>query len=109
MTDSQSIWLALILAGAGTFLLRLSFLQFLAKRDIPSIVRRALVYVPPAVLSALVLPAAFSLSPADQSLSLDPIRLALLGLCALIAHLTRNITLTLVAGLGLLMLAEAML
>lgn len=51
-------WAAILLAGAGTFLMRASFL-LAARRlaDVPEPVRRVLRQIPPAALAALVLPA----------------------------------------------------
>lgn len=51
-----TVWTVIIAAAVGTYLLRLSFVEALADRDIPPRIETALRFVPPAVLAALVLP-----------------------------------------------------
>ena len=54
----STTWAAILLAGAGTFLMRASFLLAAHKlADVPEGVRRVLRQIPPAALAALVLPA----------------------------------------------------
>ena len=52
---TASLWWLIVLAGAGTFLLRLSFLA-LVRGDVPPLVRRILRLVPMAVMAALIAP-----------------------------------------------------
>ncbi len=52
----MNLWMIVIFAGALTFLTRLSFISLLADWDMPPVVRQALHFVPPAVLSAIVFP-----------------------------------------------------
>ncbi len=52
----MNLWLIVVVAGALTFLIRLSFISLLSNWDMPSIVRQALHFVPPAVLTAIVFP-----------------------------------------------------
>jgi len=49
-----NIWAALIAGGALTYLTRLSFIFLFGIIDPPEVVKRALRFVPPAVLSAIV-------------------------------------------------------
>ena len=51
-----SIWITIIALGAGTFLIRFSFLGLLGGRDLPDWLTRHLRYVPVAVLPGLVAP-----------------------------------------------------
>ena len=55
MSDS-SIWIMTVLLGAGSFLLRFSFLGLLGGRKLPEWMLRHLRYVPVAVLPGLVAP-----------------------------------------------------
>ena len=50
----MNIWAALIAGGALTYLTRLSFIFLFGIIDPPEVVKRALRFVPPAVLSAIV-------------------------------------------------------
>ncbi len=54
--DNTSIWITIIALGAGTFLIRFSFLGLLGGRDLPDWLTRHLRYVPVAVLPGLVAP-----------------------------------------------------
>jgi len=49
-----NIWAALIAGGALTYLTRLSFIFLFGIIDPPEVLKRALRFVPPAVLSAIV-------------------------------------------------------
>ncbi len=50
----MNIWAALIAGGALTYLTRLSFIFLFGIIDPPEVLKRALRFVPPAVLSAIV-------------------------------------------------------
>ena len=50
----MNIWTALIAGGALTYLTRLSFIFLFGVIDPPEVLKRALRFVPPAVLSAIV-------------------------------------------------------
>lgn len=52
----MSTWLAIVLVGAVTFLLRASFIVFADPHRFPHRFRQALAFVPPAVLAAIVAP-----------------------------------------------------
>ena len=55
----MNIWLIMLLGGALTFAMRLSFIYLFGRFDVPVTITRALRFVPPAVLSALIAPALF--------------------------------------------------
>ena len=100
MTPLQ-IWLTLIVMGLVTFLTRLSFIVAWGRLEMPEIVRRALRYVPPAVLSAIILPELLYPGGRPFDLSLGNERL-LAGLAAaIIAWRTRNALLTIIVGMAL--------
>lgn len=100
----SEVWIAVVLAGAGTYALRASFLVF-ARRlaNLPPLATRVLRQIPPAVLAALVVPA---LVRPDAALDLWQPRLLAGLVAALVSWRTRNIALTLVAGMGALLLVE---
>jgi branched-subunit amino acid transport protein len=99
-------WATIVLAGAGTFAMRASFLVA-ARRvaEVPPAVQRLLRQIPPAALASLVLPAL--VRPAG-TFDLTQARLAAGLLAALVAWRTRNSALTLVVGLGALVAIEAL-
>jgi branched-subunit amino acid transport protein len=101
----MSLWLVLLLGGVITFLIRFSFIYLFGKLHVPDTVRRALHYVPPAVLSAIVFPELF-LHEDVLNISLDNERL-LAGLFAIgVAWLTKNTLVTILAGMAALFLLQ---
>jgi branched-subunit amino acid transport protein len=101
----SSTWIAIVLAGIGTFAMRTSFLAFADRlADVPPGVQRLLRQIPPAALAAIVLPA---LLRPEGTVDLTQPRLVAGIVAALVAWRTRNIALTLAVGIGLVMLIEA--
>jgi branched-subunit amino acid transport protein len=99
---------ALILAGLLTFATRLSFIALLGRAESPPLLRRALRFVPPAVLTAIVVPELL-LRGGRADLSLGNLRL-LAGLAAvLVAAFTRNVLATIAVGMGALWSLQALL
>ena len=94
----NSIWLVMIAGGLITFGIRFSFIYLFGKFHIPETVRKALHYVPPAVLSAIVFPE-LMLHNGALDLSLENHRL-LAGLAAVIvAWFSRNTLVTILVGM----------
>jgi branched-subunit amino acid transport protein len=94
-----TLWLVILAAGVGTFLIRLSFIGlFGLLDDVPGTVERALRFVPAAVLAALVAP---QLILSDGSVALSPANPRLLAgaLAVLVAWQTEDILATLGAGM----------
>ncbi|MFB6193505.1 MAG: AzlD domain-containing protein [Halobaculum sp.] len=94
----MSVWLAVVLAGVGTYALRASFL-FLFDRlgTVPSQIETALGMVPAAVLAALVVPAVLA---HDGSVSLlGNTRLVAAALAGLVAWYTESVLATILIGL----------
>ena len=90
-------WLAIGWAGAGTFLMRASFLLAAHKlADVPEGVRRVLRQIPPAALAALVVPA-FLRPQGDLDLWQPELAAGLLA--ALVCWRTKSIAATLAAGM----------
>jgi branched-subunit amino acid transport protein len=97
-------WLAVVLAGAGTFAMRASFLAFAHRMaEVPPWLRRVLRQIPPAALASLVVPA---LLRPEGHVDLFQGRLLAGTVAALVAWRSRNIAVTLVAGMGVLILLD---
>lgn len=97
MTQSNTeIWLAILALGAGTFLLRFSFLGLLGKRQLPEWVLRHLRYTPVAVLPGLIAP--LVLWPAATDGEPDPARLLAAGATLLVGVVTQNAILAICSG-----------
>ncbi|WKZ50262.1 MAG: AzlD domain-containing protein [Anaerolineales bacterium] len=101
----MNIWLTIILSGLATFGMRFSFVWLMGRYEVPAAMRRALHYVPIAVLSAIIFPGLF-LPEGQFDLSLGNTRL-LAGLVAIaVAAWTKNSLLTIVAGFAALLVLE---
>lgn len=104
----MNIWLVMLLGGLITFGMRFSLIYLFGRFQVPETLRRALHYVPPAVLSALIFPELF-LHNGAWYLSLDNTRL-LAGLVAIVvAWFSRNTLLTILAGMIALFLLQVFL
>ena len=104
----MNIWLVMLLGGLLTFGIRFSFIYLFGKFHIPETMRKALHYVPPAVLSAIVFPELF-LQDGVLNLSLGNTRL-LAGLIAIIvAWFSKNTLITIIAGMIALLLLQVFL
>lgn len=100
--DTGLVWFIILAAGAGTFLLRLSFIQLMAEiEEIPPAVDNALRYIPVAVIAALVLPRLLYLD-GTFALSVDNHRLLAGALAAVVAWRTESMLATLAVGMGAL-------
>jgi branched-subunit amino acid transport protein len=100
-------WLpVLAVAGLVTFATRLSFIALLAGVEVPPILKRALRYVPPAVLTAIVFSEVLVRGGAPD-LSPRNLRLVASAIAALVAWRTRNVLLTIAVGMAALWIAEA--
>jgi branched-subunit amino acid transport protein len=102
----SNVWTAIIAAGIGTFAMRASFLAFAHRlSEVPPAVQRVLRQIPPAALASIVIPA--FVRPHGQFDLFQP-RMAAGLLATLVAWRTRNIALTLVVGMGALMILDAL-
>ena len=89
MTYSDAtIWFIIIVLGAGTYLIRLSFLGLLGGRDMPDWVLRHLRYTPVAVMPGLVAP--LVLWPDATGGEPDPIRLTAAAVTVAVSWLSKN-------------------
>ncbi len=105
---SATLGLTILGMGIVTYAIRLSLIVLLGRLEVPPLVRRALRFVPPAVLSALILPelllpgGVLDLSPANP-------RLLAGTLAALIAWRSRNALLAIGIGMAALWILQAAL
>lgn len=91
-------WGIMLAAGLLTYLIRLSFIWLLGRRQVSPTLQQALRFVPPAVLSAIIFPEL--LMPTGRlDLSLGNTRLLAGLLAALVAWRTRNAVLTILVGM----------
>lgn len=104
----MSIWIIMILGGLATFLTRLSFILMHGRKQFPHWLQRSLNYVPPAVLTAIIVPEIL-LHSGQIDISFNNSRLLAGILAILISYLTRSTLITILFGmiaLWLLQLAQ---
>jgi branched-subunit amino acid transport protein len=99
------VWVAMAVSGLLTFLVRMSFIGLLGKWQPSPLAQRALRYVPPAVLAAIIVPEVLV-----REGQLDPLnpRLAAALLAAVVARLTRSALLAIMAGMAALLSMQAL-
>ena len=95
----------MLLGGLITFGIRFSLIYLFGRLHIPETMRRALHYVPPAVLSAIIFPE-LVLKDGNLNLEIDNYRL-LAGLIAVaVAWFSKNTLVTIIAGMIALFLLQ---
>ncbi len=104
----MKLWLVMIVGGVLTYLTRLSFIALLHRWNVPGWFRRGLRFVPVAVLSAIILP---ELTNPNGSLFISWRNPQLLagGVAILVAWRTKNVILTILAGMAALLLFQFLL
>jgi branched-subunit amino acid transport protein len=100
-----SLWLIIILGGVLTFAIRLSFILFWGRLNIPDWLQRALRFVPPAVLTAIIFPELL-IRNGVLDLSLTNPRLVAGAVAILVGLKTRNMILTILVGMAVLWLLQ---
>lgn len=105
--SSTVLWLTILGVGAGTYLLRLSFIEAWKWLRVPPLLMRALDYVPAAVLAALVLPALVR-PEGFVDVTFDNLRLYAGLLAAAVAWYSRNMLATLGTGMLALWILSAL-
>jgi len=101
----MNIWLVFLLGGLLTFGMRFIFIYLLGRFEVPEMMRRALRFVPPAVLSAIVVPE-LMIRSGQIDVSWMNFRL-LAGVAAvLVAWKTKNTLLTILGGMAVLLLLD---
>ena len=100
------VWLTIVLAAAGTYAMRASFLVFARRMaTVPPFAQRLLRQIPPAALASLVVPAL--LRPAGH-IDVTQARLYAGIVAAAVAWRTKSTTLTLVVGMAVLLVLQAL-
>lgn len=101
MTASDAtVWLVIVLLGAGTYLIRFSFLGLVGDRSLPTWLLRALRFTPVAVMPGLVAP--LVLWPQATGGAPDPARIAAAVATVLVGVATRNVVASVLAGMATL-------
>lgn len=103
----MSVWLLIVGAGIGTYLLRVSMVALLSNVETPVWVDRITSFVMPAAFAAL---AASAVLRAGGVASVESVpRVVAILVAIAVAHRTRSTPLTLTAGLGALWIATGLL
>lgn len=104
----MNIWLVMLLGGLLTFGMRFSLIYLFGRLHIPETLRRALHYVPPAVLSAIIFPELF-LRDGQLNIAVENVRLLAGVVAILVAWYSKNTLLTIVAGMVVLFVLQLFL
>lgn len=99
------IWTVILAIGAGTFLIRFSFLGLVGGRLLPASVRRPLRYTAVGVIPGLVAPLA--LWPAATGGETDPARLLAAGVTLAVGVATLRPFVAIAAGVAALWLGRS--
>ena len=98
----MNIWMIMIAGGLITFGMRFSLIYLFGRFEVPQTLKRALHYVPPAVLSAIIFPELFY-HEGNLDLTWTNARL-LAGLIAIaVAWFSKNTLLTIIVGMIVLL------
>jgi branched-subunit amino acid transport protein len=104
MEAALKLWTVILAVGALNYLSRLSFIALFARRTMPPLLARALRYVPPAMLTALILPMVVDSHGAAADFGTP--RVAAAVIAAAVAFATRSTLGTLGAGMAALWLLQ---
>jgi branched-subunit amino acid transport protein len=104
----MSFWWVMIFGGLATFTIRATFIILIGQREIPPLLRRALFFIPPAVLTAIILPE-LVLPKGQLNLSLTNANLLAGIVATLVAWRTRSVLLTIVVGMVVFWAAQFLL
>ena len=107
--STTTIWVVILIVGAGTFALRVSMIALLGRVErTPPAVERVLRFIRPAVLAALIAPAVILLDGRPAFLGpLNP-RLVAGVVATLVAWKTSNVLLTIGSGMAVLWVLQAL-
>lgn len=105
MNETARVWVVILALGAGTFLIRYSFIGLVGDRSLPPWVQRLLRYVPVAVMPGLVAP--LIVWPHATGGQPDPARLFAAAAALGIGALTRSVLGAVIGGMVALYVALA--
>jgi len=101
----MNIWLVMLIGGLITFGMRFSLIYLFGKFEIPETMRRALHYVPPAVLSAIIFPELlYRNNVFDPSLSNTRLLAGIIAI--LVAWFSKNTLITILVGMATLLILQ---
>ena len=101
----MNIWLVMLIGGLLTFGMRFSLIYLFGRFEVPETIRKALHYVPPAVLSAIIFPELLY-SSGNFDLGLGNTRMLAGVVAVLVAWYTKNTLLTILAGMAALVILQ---
>jgi branched-subunit amino acid transport protein len=96
--EIMNIWVIMIAAGLITYIMRLFFILLVGKKEIPDNIRTGLQFVPPAVLTAIIVPEVIFSDDVIQ-LSTRNYRLIAAVLACIVAWKTKSAILTVIIGM----------
>jgi branched-subunit amino acid transport protein len=105
MSETTRIWIVILAVGAGTFLIRYSFIGLVGDRSLPRWAQRLLRYVPAAVMPGLVAP--LVVWPNATGGETDPARLLAAVAALAIGAMTRSVLGAIAGGMIVLYVALA--
>ena len=103
--NTLTLWLVVLAVSVATFALRFSFLLFFDQVELAPPLRRVLRFVPVAVFTAIVTPQLIALN-AQWGLTLNGARLIAALVAVVVAWRTKNVLLTIVAGMTTLQVLQ---
>jgi branched chain amino acid efflux pump len=106
MEGALKLWAIIVAVGAINYASRLSFIAFFARRTMPPLLGRALRYVPPAMLMALIVP--MVITPPAGIETINP-RIPAAVVAGIVAWWSRSTLKTMFAGMASLWLLQALL
>ena len=101
-----ALWLTMLAMGAVTYAIRLSLILAWGRVTVPDSLQRALRFVPPAVLSAIIFPELLR-RQGTLDVSLGNTRLLAGIIAAVVAWRTKNTLLTIAVGMAALWALQA--
>lgn len=101
----MNIWLVMLIGGLITFGMRFSLIYLFGRFEIPQTMRRALHYVPPAVLSAIIFPELLYRNNTFDP-SLGNTRLIAGVVAILVAWFSKNTLVTILVGMAALLILQ---
>lgn len=104
----MSVWMTILVAGLLTFATRLSFVFLIDRIDMPDWFKRALRFVPLAVLSAIIVPSLMDRG-GTLDLSVRNPQIWAGALAVVVAWRTKNVILTIIAGMTALLILQALI
>jgi branched-subunit amino acid transport protein len=106
VSSAAEWWIVIVVVGLFNYLSRLSFIALFARVEMPTLVARALRFVPSAMLMAIVLPAVVFSSPGVLAWSYTNPKVIAALVAALVAWRTRSAVATMTLGMATLWIAQ---